>query len=161
MTWVWQSLQVVEFAIELRAWGGVQVFPDQIDQLMSVLARSWHPNRPRPVVVHVGQLVGQPLDGVRRQGRRLFDHHKVGWSHCPLADGLWYQEKVLELEPGDGVIEYSSSRRVIEPSVGRHVEQASVDPLLDNDEGEARRVRFSRSRGAPTGRAASSGRLAD
>ena len=101
---MWYGLQVVELPIELWAWCGVEVFSDQVDQLVGVLTWGRYTDCPWPVVVHVSQLVGQLLDGVGRKGRRLFDYHKVGWGHGSLVYALRDEEEILELEPEKSAI---------------------------------------------------------
>ena len=101
---MWYGLQVVELPVEFRARCGVQVFSDQVDQLVGVLTWGRYTNCPWPIVVHVSQLVGQLLDGVGRKGRRLFDHHEVGRGHGSLVYALRDEEEVLELEPEKSAI---------------------------------------------------------
>ena len=55
------SLQEVENILQLLTGLPVQALPHQEGQLVGVLAGSWHPHSPRPVVVEMSQLVGQLL----------------------------------------------------------------------------------------------------
>ena len=60
-------LQVVEKIIESLTWHSVKRVTHEEGELVSVLADHGDPHRPRPVVVEVGQLVGQRLDVLRLQ----------------------------------------------------------------------------------------------
>ena len=79
----------------------MQVLPHQIDQLVGVLARRWHPYSAGPVEVHVAELVGQPLDlvGIEDVLPGDVEDDIVDRGDGALGHGLGDQEKVLELEP--------------------------------------------------------------
>lgn len=93
------------------------------------LAWSWHPDGARPIVVHVSELVGKPLENVWLPARIVIHHVVVGRCHCSLANVLAHQEKikpthqgqVLQMNhyytnlpsfPSDGVVHYSAWGRI-------------------------------------------------
>ena len=71
---------------------------DQIGQLVSVLTHHGDSHCAWPVVVEVGQLVGQSLDVLRLQSRGVLDDVVAGWVHGTLSDGLRYEEEVVSKE---------------------------------------------------------------
>lgn len=62
---------------------------------MGVLARCWHSHRARPIVVEVGEFVGEPLALVWGQLAVVFDHHVVRRCHCTLVDLLRDYQEVI------------------------------------------------------------------
>ena len=105
---------------------------------MSVLTGSRHPHSPRPVEVHVGQLVAEkkkgissiklnhgqntndlpdPLDGVHREPQAVQtvgDQDVVGGGDRALAHVLRDQEEVVPLPPGHGVVQHGARRGVVQ-----------------------------------------------
>ena len=66
---------------------------------MGVLARSWDTHSAWPVVVEVGQLVGQLLDVLGRQAGGVLDDVVAGGVDGALPHRLGDQEEVV---PKDG-----------------------------------------------------------
>ena len=90
---------------------------------MSVLTGSGHPHSPRPVEVHVGQLVTEnekisksnrtranlvpdPLHGVHGEAQAVGDDDVVGGRDGALTDVLGDEEEVVPVPPGDGVVQH-------------------------------------------------------
>ena len=69
---------------------------------MRVLAGRRHAHRPRPVVVEVGQLVGQLLDVLGRQARGVLDDVVAGGVDGALPHRLRDQEEVVPEDDGSG-----------------------------------------------------------
>ena len=90
----------------------LDVLADQVSQLVGVLARGRHPDRPRPVVVHVGELVGEPLHVVRLHVLAAVHDNVVRWGHRAVPHVLGHQEKVVPVGFCDGVVNDSARRRV-------------------------------------------------
>ena len=68
-------------------------------KVFAYLTWRWNPHRARPIVVHVGEFVGEPLDNVHRESRLVMDHDQVGWGNSPLVHLLGDQ---VEVVPGGG-----------------------------------------------------------
>ena len=54
-------LQVEQPVLQQCTWFSVDMFTHLVSQLVSILTGSWYPHCAWPVVVHVGQLVRDPL----------------------------------------------------------------------------------------------------
>ena len=97
----------------------MHVLPDEVDQLVRVLTGRRHPHRPGPVVVHVGELVGEVLhvggghDVQAGLAGRLADHDEVGGRDGAHVDVLRHEEEVLEVPPRHRVVEDGARRRVV------------------------------------------------
>ena len=64
-------------------------------KLVRILARSGHPDRARPVVVEVGELVGERLDVLRKQLRGVFHHIVGGRVEGALVHRVRHKEEVV------------------------------------------------------------------
>ena len=69
--------------------------PSQEGQLVRVLAGRGHAHSAGPVVVEVGQLVGQPLQLVGGEPALVHDDVVAGGVHCPLPHRLGDEEEVI------------------------------------------------------------------
>ena len=67
----------------------------QEGQLVRVLTGSGHTHSAGPVVVEVGQLVGQPLQLVGREPALVHDDVVAGRVNCPLPHRLGNEEEVV------------------------------------------------------------------
>ena len=65
---------------------------------MRILARSGHPDSSRPVVVEVGELVGERLDVLGHETRCVLHHVVRGWIDSALVHRLRDQEEVIPRE---------------------------------------------------------------
>ena len=99
---------------------------------MSVLAGSGHPHSPRPVEVHVSQLVTEnekisksnltrvnnllpdPLHGVHGESQAVGDDDVVGGRDGALADVLGDEEEVVPVPLGDGVVQHGPGGRIVQ-----------------------------------------------
>ena len=62
---------------------------------MRILARSGDPDSAGPVVVEVGELVGERLDVLGQQPRSILHHVVRGGVDSALVHRLRHQEKVV------------------------------------------------------------------
>ena len=116
-----------------------------VHHLVCVLHRRGHPDGSRPVEVHVREVVAQLLDevGAQMAFTRLIEVHEVSGSDRTLVDVLWNQEEVLEIPPGDGVVQNYARLWIIHSHafgsfwVALERKDAGVDPLLNDNEVEA------------------------
>lgn len=65
------NLEVVQHRVELLMRLPVQTLARQKRQFVGVLARGGNAHRPRPIVIHVRQLVSQALQMIGRQRARV------------------------------------------------------------------------------------------
>ena len=65
---------------------------------MRILARSGDPDSAGPVVVEVGELVGERLDVLGQQPRSILHHVVRGGVDSALVHRLRHQEKVVPNE---------------------------------------------------------------
>ena len=80
---------------------------------MCILHRSGHPNGSGPIVVHVGELVGQFLNlGWAKLGSlvasNLLEHNEMRRRDGALIHCLGNQKEVLVPVAGDGVVQHCS-----------------------------------------------------
>lgn len=61
---------------------------------------SGHSDTHRPIVVHMAELVCQPLDVVRLQATAVIDDIVVCWGHAPASHCLAHDEKVIPRKAG-------------------------------------------------------------
>ena len=149
------ALQVVE-SVGVRLIGEVaaKVRTSHVHHLVRVLHGRGHPDGSRPVEVHVREVVAQLLDEVGAQMAitRVIEVHEVSGSDRALVDVLWNQEEVLEIPPGDRVVQNYARLWIIHfhaPGcfwVALEREDAGVDPLLDDNKVEAWVVALGHSR---------------
>ena len=66
----------------------------EVGNLMSVLARRWHFDRSRPVVVEVAKTVGELLELDTRQRRLVQGHVEVGGEHAALSGARRHHKEV-------------------------------------------------------------------
>ena len=64
-------------------------------KLVRILARSRHPDSARPVVVEMGELVGERLDVLRQQPRGVLHHIVGGRVDSALVHRLRHEEEVV------------------------------------------------------------------
>ena len=128
-------LQVEQCILKLLTWLLVKTLTDQECQLVCILTWSWNTNCPWPIVVQVGQLVGQPLQVTRLQPRVVLDDIVGGRIHSSLSDRLGYKEEIVSLRKCDDIINNSSTWRVYSiPAL--HLHDPGVDLLVDHNVGE-------------------------
>jgi len=128
-------LQIEQSILELLAWLLVKTLTNQECQLMCILTWSWHTHCPWPVVVQMGQLIGQPLQVTWLQPRVVLDDIVGGWIHSSLSDGLRYKEEVVSLRKSYYIINHSSTWRV-NSIPAFHLHDPGVDLLVDHDVGK-------------------------
>ena len=145
-----EDLEVEQSAAQLLARLPVEMFPHLVGQLegkahyyertpesslvylVSVLAGSGHPHSPRPVEVHVSQLVTEnknrsksnltrvnkllpdPLHGVHGESQAVVDDDVVGGGDGALADVLGDEEEVVPVPLGDGVVQHGPGGRIVQ-----------------------------------------------
>lgn len=106
------------------------------------LTRRRNPNSPRPVVVHVGQLVREPLDYVRGEVGLVVNNDAVGRGHGAVSYLLGDDVEIIPIPSSDAKVHDRPRRRVLEGSRPGHGVDPSVYPLLNDDEEEAGLVRL-------------------
>ena len=89
------SSKVEQQVLELLTWLLVQTLTHEEGELVGVLAGGGHPHCPRPVVVEVGQLVGQLLDVLGLQAGGVLDDVVTGGVDGALPHRLGDQEEVV------------------------------------------------------------------
>ena len=98
---------------------------------MRVLARRWDAHGSRPIIIHVGHLVGETLHVIGRQLEVVVHADVVCGSDGALAHVLRDEQEIVEVALGDGMIHDRSGRGIIQPLGSLH-EQLRVDALLDD-----------------------------
>ena len=83
---------------------------------MSILARSRHPDSSRPVVVEVGELVGERLDVLRQQPGGVLHYVVGGGVDGALVHRLRDKEEVI---PKQNVVNINQTDRTEETSQAR------------------------------------------
>ena len=73
----------------------MQIITHKESKLVCILARSGNPDSARPVVVKVGELVGERLDVLGQQPRSILHHVVGGGVDGALVHRLRHQEKVV------------------------------------------------------------------
>jgi len=71
-----------------KGFGRVTVYvdPNESGQFVGILAGGGDADRPRPVVVQVGQFVRKALNVVRLQASKVHDDIEGGWCDGALSD---------------------------------------------------------------------------
>ena len=105
---------------------------------MSLAYLAWcrDANGARPVEVHVGELVRQLLEDVRRNVGVVADDDEVDGRDGALRHPLADEEEVVPCAPRDVVVDHGARGRVLVLAGLRDVVQSRVDPLLHHNVGE-------------------------
>ena len=73
----------------------MQIITHKESKLVCILARSGNPDSARPVVVKVGELVGERLYMLRHQAGGVLHHIVGGWVDSALVHRLRDEEEVI------------------------------------------------------------------
>jgi len=109
-------LQEVKLVSELEAGIPVDRLTNEEGNLMGILAGSRDTDSSGPVVIEMGQLVGEGLKMDGLEPRRVMDNMVVGGGGRSLAHALRTKEKVVGVHPCAHGVHQGAGGRVLELS---------------------------------------------